>query len=116
MLDLSDNDYDDRDVKVKDHCHIIGKYGGSAQRDCYINVKLNHKIPVAFLNLKNHDLHLTMQELDKFSLKIIPYGFKKYMSFNISNNLSFIDSIQFLNRSLDSLVKSEYDDFKYFSQ
>ena len=42
----------DSDVEVRDHCHITGKYRGSARRDCNINLKLNHKIPVIFLNLK----------------------------------------------------------------
>ena len=26
---ISDNDYIDTDVKVRYHCHITGKYGGS---------------------------------------------------------------------------------------
>ena len=26
-------------------------------------IKLNHKVPVVFHNLKNYDSHLTMQEL-----------------------------------------------------
>ena len=47
------NDYVDNDVKVIDHCHIIEKYRSSAHRDCNINVKLNHKIPVVFYNLTN---------------------------------------------------------------
>ena len=37
---------------------------------CNINLKLNHKIPVVFHNLKNYDSHLIMQELGKFNLKI----------------------------------------------
>ena len=44
MLDC-DNDYIENDVKVRDHCHIPGKYKGSGHRDCNINLKLNHKIP-----------------------------------------------------------------------
>ena len=31
---------------------------------------LNHKIPVVFLNLKNFDAHLTMQELRKLNFKM----------------------------------------------
>ena len=95
---ICDNDYVDNDVKVRDHCHIRGKYRGPAHRDCSINLKLNHKIPVVFHNLKNYDSHLIMQELGKFNLKInvIPYGLDKYMSFTINNKLSFIDSFQFL--------------------
>ena len=74
-----DNYYVDTDVKVRDHCHITGKYRGSAHRDCNINLKLNHKAPVAFLNLNNYDFHLIMQELGKFNLKIraIPNGLEK---------------------------------------
>ena len=61
-----------------------------------------------------------MQELGKFSLQInvMPNGLEKYISFSISNKLSFIYSFQFLSSSLDNLVKknSSKDDFKYLSQ
>ena len=106
---ICDNDYVDNDVKVRDHCHITGKYRGSAHRDCNINLKLNHKIPVEFHNLKNYNSHLRIivLGLGKFNLKInIPNGLEKYMSFAIYNKLSFIDSFQFLSSSLNSLVKN----------
>ena len=82
------NDDDDNDVKVRVHCHITGKYRRSPHRDCNINIKLNHKIPLVFHNMKNCGSHLIMQELAKFTLKInaIPNGLQKYMSFSISNN------------------------------
>ena len=38
---ICDNGYIHSDVKVGYHCHITGKYRGSAHRDCNINVKLN---------------------------------------------------------------------------
>ena len=39
------------------------------------------------------------------------------MAFTINGNLFFIDSIQFMNSSLDSLVKNLSDnDFKYLSE
>ena len=50
---ICDTAYFDGDVKVRDHCHITGKYTSSAHVDCNINVKLIHKIPVIFHNLKN---------------------------------------------------------------
>ena len=80
----------------------------SAQRECKINVKLNHKIPVLFHNLKNYDSHLIIQELGKFNLKInvIKNGLEKYMRFSINNKLRFIVSFQFLSSSLDNLVKN----------
>ena len=49
------------DVKVKDQCHITGKYRGSGHWECTVNVKLNNKIPVLFHNLKNYDSHLIMK-------------------------------------------------------
>ena len=42
---IYDNDYIEGDVKVRYHCHVTGKYRGSAYRDCNNDVKLNHKIP-----------------------------------------------------------------------
>ena len=58
---ICDHGYVDYDVKVRDHCQITGKYRGSAHRDCNINVKLNHIIPVVYQNLKCCDSHLIKQ-------------------------------------------------------
>ena len=87
-------------LNVRSVIMITGKYGGSAERDCNINLKLNYKIPIVFHNLKKYDSHLIIQELGKFNLKIslIPNGLEKYMRFTINNQLSFIDSFQFLIR------------------
>ena len=94
---ICNNDYIDNDIKVRDHCHITGKYRGSVHKGCNINLKLNHKVPIIFHNLKRHDSYLIMQELGKFNLTInvLPNSLEKYMSFTINNNLSFIDSLQF---------------------
>ena len=52
--------------KVRDHCHVTGKYRGSAHWSCNVNVKLTKKVPVIFHHLKSYDSHLIMQEIDKF--------------------------------------------------
>ena len=52
---IFDNDYIDGDVKVTDHSQITGRHRSSTHRDCDINLKLNHKIPVVFHNLKSYD-------------------------------------------------------------
>ena len=85
---ICDNDYVVDYVKIRNHCHTTRKYRCSAHRDCDINVKLNHKTPAVFHNLKHHDLHLIIQELGKFNLQInfIPNGLEKYMGFSINNN------------------------------
>ena len=66
--------------------------------------------------MKGYDNHLIFSELNKFNVKInvIPNGLEKYMAFFLGKNLVFIDSMQFMNSSLDKLVKNLSDeDFKY---
>ena len=102
--------------KVRNHCHITSKFRRAAHWSCNINFQLTKKIPVIFHNLKGYDSHLIFSKLHKFNLKInvIPNGFEKYMKFFLGKNLVFIDSMQFMNSSLDKLVKNLSDeDFKY---
>ena len=102
---------DNEDEKVRDHCHITGKFRGSAHWDCNINFQLTKKIPVIFHDLKGYDSHLIFCELHKFNLKVdvIPNGLEKYMAFFSGRDLVFIDSMQFMNSSLDKLVKNLVD-------
>ena len=53
---------DNEDGKVRDHCHITGKFRDSADWDCNINFQLTKKIPVIFHNLKGYDSHLIFSE------------------------------------------------------
>ena len=73
-----------------------------------------------FLNLKGHDSHLVFEDLGRFDnlkISVIPNGLEKYMAFTVNKNLVFIDSMQFMNSSLDKLVKNLNDkDFKYLSE
>ena len=97
-------------------CHVTGKFRGAAHRSYKINFQLTKKVPVIFQNLRGYDSHLIFSELNKFDVKIsvIPNGLEKYMAFFLGKNLVFIDSMQFMNSSLDKLVKNLSDkDFKY---
>ena len=96
------------DEKVRDHCHITGKYRGSAHWSCNINLKVSKIVTVIFHNLKGYGSHLIFKELSKFDCKIsvIPNGLEKYMSFTLNNNIIFTDSMLFMNSSLDKLVKN----------
>ena len=106
------------DEKVRDDCHISGKYRGAAHWSCNVNLKINKKNPVTFHNLKEYESHLIFKELSRFNnLSVIPNGLEKYMAFTVDKNLGFIDSMQFMNSSLDKFVKILNDkDFKYLSE
>ena len=115
---ICDKLFDAENNKVKDHCNITGKYRGSAHWSCNVNLKLNRKVSVIFNNLRGYDSHLIMQEINKFNieLNVIPNGLEKYTAFTINNNSVFIDSMQFMNSSLNELVKNlSGNDFKYLS-
>ena len=110
---------ENNNTKARDHCHIAGKYTGAVHYSCNINLKISSKMPVIFHNLKGYDGHLVFKELSRlngFNISVIPYGIEKYMAFTLNKNIVFIDSMQFMNCSLDKLVKNFNDkDFKYLS-
>ena len=71
-----------------------------------------------FHNLKGCDSHLIFKLLSKFncSVSVIPNGLEKYMSFTLGKNIVFIDSMLFLNSSVDKLIRNLSDeDFKCLS-
>ena len=51
--------------KVRDHCHLTGKYRGPAHNNCNSNVKQKHKIfiPFIFHNFSNYDCHIFFRRL-----------------------------------------------------
>ena len=116
---IGDKLFDVGDDKVRDHCHIRGKYRGAAHWSCKINLKLSRKVLVIFHNLRGYDSHLIIKEINKFDTKVsaIRNRLEKYTVFTINTNLVFIDSMQFMNSSLESLVTNLSDnDFKKFSE
>ena len=107
------------DEKVRDHCNINGKFRGAAHFSCNANFKISKKVPVVFHNLKGYDGHLIMTGLSNFNvvIDVSHCGLEKYMAIIVNRNLVFIDSMQFMNCSLDTLVGNLVDgDFKYLSK
>ena len=106
---ICDKLFDLVDEKVRDHCHISGKFRDAAHFSC--NLKISKKIPVIFHNLRGYDSRLIIKEISNFDVRVdvIPNGLEKYMAFTISRNLVFIDGMQFMNSTLDSLFKNLVD-------
>ena len=72
--------------KVRDHCHLTGKYRWPAHNTCNINVKQKDSIfiPFAFHNFSKYDCHMFFKRLldlkkDKINFKIIPKTNEKYI-------------------------------------
>ena len=127
--------YTDKDVRVRDHCHITGKFRGSAHQECNLKLRIkpeNIKIPIIFHNLRGYDSHFIMQQIGKIANKhghankkgekqdlninAIPNNMGKYMTFMLGNHLTFINSFQFMSSSLDKLVSNlPKDDLIYTS-
>ena len=111
--------YTTNDKKVRDHCHITGRYRGSAHELCNLNYRISDKIPVIFHNLRGYDSHFIMQEIGKFKLdvNVIPNNMEKYMAFMLGKHLTFLDSFQFMSSALDRLVNNlPPDSFKYTNE
>ena len=128
--------YTNEDIKVRDHCHITGKYRGSAHQECNLKLRVKPeeiKIPVIFHNLRGYDSHFIMQEIGEIvkkhtyinkngketqmNINAIPNNMEKYMAFMLGNHLTFLDSFQFMSSGLDKLVSNlPKESLKYTSQ
>ena len=81
--------------------------------------KLTKKVSIKVHNLKRCDSHLIINEIGKINVKVdvIPNVLEKYMAFTVNKNLVFIDSKQFIDSSLEKLVKNlSDDDFKHLAE
>ena len=131
--------------KVKDHCHFTGKYRGPAHNRCNLKCRKPLVLPVIFHNLQSYDAHLFIKQLASIPGKFtcIPSTEERYITFSkhikvgeyktrkidkegnyvviikdINFEIRFIDSLKFLNSSLEQLVKNlkkkDGDEDEYF--
>ena len=111
--------------RVRDHCHLTGKYRGAAHNKCNLQYRRPKFIPVVFHNLSGYDSHLFIKNLGvtEGNINCIPNNEEKYISFSkdivvgeytskngkivdIKQQLRFIDSFKFVASSLDKLVEN----------
>ena len=89
--------YTDKDVRIRDHCHITGKFRGSAHQECNLKLRIKPediKIPVIFHNLRGYGSHFIMQQIGEIAKKHAytnKKGEKQDLSINaIPNNMENI--------------------------
>ena len=117
---------DDKNKKVKDHCHFTGRYRGAAHNKCNLKYSIPKFTPVLFHNLAGYDSNLFIKELgfSEGNIDCIPNNEEKYISFTktiqvgsytnkkgeikpLNHKIRFIDSFKFMAASLDSLVNTQ---------
>ena len=120
--------FDEKQKKVRDHCHFTGKFRGAAHNICNLQFKKPKFTPVIFHNLSGYDAHLFVKNLGKTegNIKCIPNNEEKYISFSkdivageyekkgenfpIKHKIRFLDSFKFMASSLESLVGNLEDE------
>ena len=109
--------------KVRDHCQLTGKYRGALHSKCNLKFRKNITIPVIFHSITGYDSHLFVKDLaDSYgNVNAIPHNEQKCMTFmkkvlvdevekeegeikEIYWKLKFIDSLNFMKKSLRDLV------------
>ena len=114
MCHICKKDIKSDERKVRYHDHLTGEYRGAAHSSCNLQYRINPekvKIPCIIHNLKGYDVHLILSAIKPHhgEVKRIPNNMETYTSFTIGG-VTFIDSCQFMQSSLDQLV-SNWDGF-----
>jgi len=105
-------------MKERHHCNVTGQFISALCLNCNLQYKYktrtngeekSYLIPVIFHNLRGYDSHIIFKNVTRVFAtsvaNVIATNMEKYISFEIQG-LRFIDSLQFLNCNLDTLVKN----------
>jgi len=71
-------------TRLRDHCHLTGRFRGSAHSNCNLNYKDSHCIPIVFHNLFGYDAHFIIKEIAtayERHVQLLLITKEKYISF-----------------------------------
>ncbi len=105
---FGDKKFNKLDPKVRDHCHITGKFRGAAHQSCNLKVRTSLKIPIFFHNGSGYDFKHFIRKLYKIDkdIKILSQTEEKYISIRVgiegtNIKFEFKDSLKFLLKSIE---------------
>ena len=67
--------------RVRDHCHVSGKFRGAAHEICNLKYKVPKFFPVVFHNLSGYDSHLFIKTLGNSEEIFLVYQIMKKSTF-----------------------------------
>ena len=112
------SEFTETDRKVRDHCHISGKFRGLAHNTCNMRFRVPKFTLVFFHNLSGYDSHLFVKNLSmtEGDIRCIPNNKEKYISFlknitvekitekgeqiSVSHEIHFLDCFKFMADAL----------------
>ncbi|XP_077280127.1 uncharacterized protein LOC143907319 [Temnothorax americanus] len=108
------------DKRVRDHCHLTGRYRGPAHSRCNLNYRNVYVIPVFFHNLSGYDAHFVVEKIaNEFEggVNLLLLTKESYIFFSKTVKetqtdggwdryvkLRFVDSYKFLAASIETLA------------
>ena len=112
--------------RVYHHCHVTGTIFGVSHSSCNLRAQTTKILPIFFHNLSRYDSHQILKNLRLLAGEKLPAFAKTdetFTSFSIAvplgsykdkrnkivtlrHSLRFLDSLQFMSQSLDSLAKT----------
>ena len=121
--------YSSNNKRVAHHNHISGEFISSLCNECNLKFVYKPFLPIYLHNLKGYDAHLFVNALYKYGSKdeeisCIPNNEERYISFsknikvdeyycskdkkkkNITFEIKFLDTIAFMNSSIEKLVEN----------
>ena len=124
-------EFTDMNRKVRHHCHVTGRFLSATCNNCNLQLKPTKAmiknqskqiaeyveyrkkdrffVPVIAHNMRGYDSHLIIKNMEKRftceNIDVIASNTEKFIAFQIGQ-LRFLDSLQFLNASLDALVSN----------
>ena len=120
--------------RVRDHCHLTGKFSVAAHNECNLNCRVPKFFPVIFHNLCGYDNHLFIKNIGvtEGNISCIPNNEEKYISFskelvidtyidkekkekNITREIRFIDSFKFMMASSLASLSDNLEEFPILS-
>ena len=79
-------EFDEKNYKVRDHCHYTGKHRGAAHNMCNLRYKIPNGIPVVFHNCSTYDYHFIIKELIRQfdgNFECLGENTEKYITFSV---------------------------------